>query len=269
MDNEILKPFPKNKNLPVCAVLIGITNPNPSYKIIREASGVSVIEYVLEGEGFVTVKGKEHLVKPNTVYILKEGENHSYRANPKNPWKKIFINFTGDFVIDILREYKLSDTAFFKGEGLKEEFLKIARIISSRENDFYCQRELSAIFLNIVTGLALKKNEQSINPDALKMKELIDGNIDKNISNDELANAIYRSKDFALKLFKKEFGVTPHEYLLRAKLGASKNLLKNTSLSIMEISDRFGFCDAKYYSGVFKKFYGKSPGEYRKFKRRH
>ncbi len=44
----------------------------------------------------------------------------------------------------------------------------------------------------------------------------------------------------------------------------SEGFLMNTDLTLTEVSERCGFSDTKYYYAAFKKWYGCTPGEFRK-----
>lgn len=79
-----------------------------------------------------------------------------------------------------------------------------------------------------------------------------------------LAGAVGQSK--CCKLFAKYFGQTPNTYLNRYRLNKSLELLHNDDLSITEIALSVGFNGASYYAEVFRKSFGKSPTEYRKYK---
>ena len=68
--------------------------------------------------------------------------------------------------------------------------------------------------------------------------------------------------DYLRKLFKKEVGVTPLEYLTNLRMKAAESLLTamwTKEYSVAEIARMCGFEDALYFSWVFKKFYGCSP----------
>ncbi len=73
------------------------------------------------------------------------------------------------------------------------------------------------------------------------------------------------SYDYLRKLFKKETGMTPHEYLTRTRMNAAQMLLSGTSrfdFSVNETSELCGFSEPLYFSRVFKKRFGCSPTQY-------
>jgi AraC-like DNA-binding protein len=62
--------------------------------------------------------------------------------------------------------------------------------------------------------------------------------------------------------FKRAFGETPHRYLLRRRVERAKELLRNTPLSVTEISLDVGFRSLGSFSTAFRALVGESPREY-------
>ena len=63
--------------------------------------------------------------------------------------------------------------------------------------------------------------------------------------------------------FKEQLGISPTQYLLRLRMGAACDLLKNTELSVKEIATMCGYRDPYFFSRAFKAFTGSSPRTYR------
>ena len=64
-------------------------------------------------------------------------------------------------------------------------------------------------------------------------------------------------------MFKKETGQTFINYLNNYKIERSKDLLKNTNMTLLDISLEVGFNNQSYYSTIFKKYTNMTPLEYR------
>ena len=64
-------------------------------------------------------------------------------------------------------------------------------------------------------------------------------------------------------MFKKETGQTFINYLNNYKIERSKDLLKNTNMTLLDISLEVGFNNQSYYSTIFKKYTNMTPQEYR------
>ena len=71
--------------------------------------------------------------------------------------------------------------------------------------------------------------------------------------------------DYLRKLFKKEMGRSPLEYLTDLRMNRARELLLDGTrkLPIAEVAEACGFSDALYFSRVFKKRFGSSPTQFR------
>lgn len=78
---------------------------------------------------------------------------------------------------------------------------------------------------------------------------------------------ISKSPAYLRKLFKREMGHTPTEYLIEKRLNYAKVLISNRPVTLHSISSialLSGFNDPYYFSRLFRKKTGKSPSEWRK-----
>lgn len=75
--------------------------------------------------------------------------------------------------------------------------------------------------------------------------------------------------DYIRKLFKKETGATPYEYLLKERMTLAQQLLtsgatnKFSEYSVSQIAEACGYSEPLYFSRVFKQYFGVSPTEYK------
>ncbi len=75
--------------------------------------------------------------------------------------------------------------------------------------------------------------------------------------------------DYVRKLFKKETGATPHEYLLHERMKLAQGLIlggmsnRYSEYTVSQIAEACGYSDPLYFSRVFKKYFGVAPSEYK------
>ncbi len=79
----------------------------------------------------------------------------------------------------------------------------------------------------------------------------------------EIAEAIGVSEDYLTRVFNRELGISPWDYLNRYRILRSQALLRTSDQSIGAIARAVGFKDQAYFSRVFSKQNGVSPQEYR------
>lgn len=268
--NEFLKSFAySDEETPLYIQLAGITYPDSSYRITRNASDVSVIEYVTDGEGFVMYNGAPRRVSADTVYFLPRGEDHCYYADRKKPFTKIFLNVSGGLAEYLRLAYGLSEIRFFDGGGLRPRFEKILDVVRSDASEFEMQASLQGIFVGILSALAFGLCNAGHSEDAVKVKNYIDSHPERIISTGELADMIFRSPDHCQKLFIREFGITPYAYQLERKMKIARSLLADTQIPVGDIAERLGYGDIHYFSNLFYKKCGERPLAYRKNKHRY
>lgn len=101
-------------------------------------------------------------------------------------------------------------------------------------------------------------------PRALRrIREHIDGNIDRRISVELLASLANLSVCYFVRAFKQSVGVTPHDYLIRRRVERTMQLLSGTDMPLSQIALEAGFADQSHFSRRFRQHVGISPRHYR------
>lgn len=98
----------------------------------------------------------------------------------------------------------------------------------------------------------------------LQVKRYVEDHYGERLSLEELAKKHSISRSYFSICFGRITGVPFNEYVRDIRIGKAKKYLEYSRKSISEIALAVGYDDEKYFSRVFKKTTGKSPGEYRK-----
>jgi two-component system, response regulator YesN len=78
-----------------------------------------------------------------------------------------------------------------------------------------------------------------------------------------VADHIHISRNYFSILFKRFMKINFIDYVIGLRINKAKELLSHTSLKVYEVAGESGFNDVKYFSKLFKKITGLSPGDYR------
>ncbi len=83
------------------------------------------------------------------------------------------------------------------------------------------------------------------------------------ISRRELADAVGVSPNYVTRIFRRETGLTPWQYLNRYRVAQAQRLLRESDISVTEIAAQVGFNDAAYFSRIFRRESGQPPALFR------
>ncbi len=78
----------------------------------------------------------------------------------------------------------------------------------------------------------------------------------------DLSVLYHKNEKYMGRLFKKEMGITFHQYCLLLRLQKAEALLLRTSDKVIDIALECGFNNISYFNRAFKAQYGMSPSEY-------
>ena len=96
----------------------------------------------------------------------------------------------------------------------------------------------------------------------LRAKDLIDRDYAKELDVPALARAAHASPAHFSRGFKRAFGETPHQYLLKRRIERAKDLLRETDRSVTEVSLDVGFRSLGSFSTAFRELVGEPPRDY-------
>jgi YesN/AraC family two-component response regulator len=95
------------------------------------------------------------------------------------------------------------------------------------------------------------------------IRRYLDSHLEKEIDLGDLARQMDWSQGHLRWRFREAYGMTPHRYLIAARLKRAAGLVLTTRLCIDEIAQRVGFSDMQRFRRRFKRHFGLSPSGYR------
>ncbi len=247
----------------VCA---GITHPSPDYKIRRPpGNGLYVLEYVLSGKIHMAYGGDIFTASAGDVYLLQPEMSHDYYSDNNAPAEKIWLNLSGPLMGALCSAYHIYGIAHFPQCPIRQDFedaLSIVRTMSDGDDP-----RLALHIHKIVADIGswhkmhpgLKKSREG-----MRLKDYLDKHWQKNISINELAVHIHKSTAQTMRIFRRDWGSTPYEYIQERRQTAACQYLENTDCPVKELAERLGFNDEFYFSNWFKKRTGISPTQFRR-----
>lgn len=130
--------------------------------------------------------------------------------------------------------------------------------------------ELRGYLLEFLQHLSDLTRQAQTPPEILVAKQYIMTHLHQRLSLSEVAQHINISEGYLSHIFKKETGVNFVDYVNTLKIEKAKAFLSRSSLKINEIASAVGFDNSNYFTILFKRLTGCTPGYYREhFKSSH
>ncbi len=237
VENVLLIPSVQGKNC--------IITDRPSYGLSFAYGGR--ITYVLNGKRTVSDSSSAVFLPQGRTYRLLREESGNFPVinfTVKEDFTKEFIQIPLQHSLSYLKDFEALRTAWISGSDP-------ARVMS--------------IFYNILSNLA--KEEKSSDSHRIlspAMDYLAQHLSDPSLSNKILADQTHISEVYFRKLFKETYGITPHQYILQARMNHAKQLLEEKSASITAISEACGFSSVYHFCRSFKQQTGMTPKDFEK-----
>ncbi len=152
--------------------------------------------------------------------------------------------------LDIETAYSLAD-AYINAADSSRDAAEILALI----------RELPLHFAALVRERA---QSRAFSRPIIKCVEYIESNLHSAITLGDLAAHVGRNASYLSVLFKKETGQNISAFILKKRLDEAQELLANTEMPISQIADTLMFNSQSYFTAIFLKQTGETPGQFRK-----
>lgn len=225
--------------------------------------------YCVSGRGQFNVEGKLLDVMPDDMVIVNPRVQHTELSYQAHPLEYIVLGIEG---IEILFDQKDHGCTILKCSDMREDLLSLTKILLQEidaQSDGYemiCQDLTEVLLVKIVrlTSVSLRVTPPpSKSKECAAAKRYIDENYTEAISLDKLAEIAHVNKYYLSHSFKKEYGSSPIDYMLKRRITEAKALLSSTDYSLIQIAEQLGFGSPAYFSKCFRKVEGISPSGYR------
>ncbi|AIQ19783.1 AraC family transcriptional regulator [Paenibacillus sp. FSL H7-0357] len=244
--------------------------------------------YVLEGEQLIIVNNHSYTQRAGDLVLLRPGDSHSSRSGNGKPFTYFCIHFDIDDKILISLLSRLNHVLFESDSTIAHKLgpvlSKLVEISKSIAGDITMSQRMrlqSAVFdlfaqlweaFSIDAHLSSSTTYEKVEL-AHQIRSRLQGLVyqqfklelpyDSHYGIDDIAAELGISTSHCYRVFRQVFGMSPRVFLSEQMLHEAKVLLDDPSLSVSQISGILGYRDIAHFSRQFKRWYGKSPREYR------
>lgn len=117
--------------------------------------------------------------------------------------------------------------------------------------------------LSSFTGLVFAVPETKHTDTIQKVMEYVNANYMKRMSLNDISEHVSFSVSYLSRIFKEEKGMSLSSYINEVRIRNAKSMLLGSDIPLSSLAYCCGFDDQSYFSKVFKKLTGTTPGKYR------
>lgn len=236
-----------------------------TYTVERQCYNSFLIIYVRKGNGFVEQNGRHVPLHEGSLVFIDCYKPHLYYT--KSGWEIYWVHFDGTLarqyyevatrggiVLTPQNPYNAEHSICKIFEGYHGQVKVNEVVISKRITDLLTELILCA------NKIVTEDSHVNVIDEILAY---ISENANKSLPLEQLAKRASLSTFYFTRVFKKETGFTPHEYIIRVRIELAKFLLTSTDALIKEIAFRSGFDNECSFCTSFKKATGTTPLKFR------
>lgn len=255
-------------NLAECGIEIGVPNVGYNYTIFQK----SVLHIVTQGEGTFSYAGETYHLTAGDIFLLERGMEVEYKPSFSNPWTYYWVGMNGKQILNYLSRCSIVDSHVILGQdttdikNIIQLICKLSQSIeSNNSNDILIMQYLYQLVYTLQEKFPKNFSVQVdiVNEDIQHAVDFINTNYQKHITVEDVAKSVNITRSHLYKLFKKNLGCSPKEYLTYIRMYHASQLLIHTSTLISDISRQVGYKDPLLFSKNFTKHFEISASEYR------
>ncbi|MBQ7841317.1 MAG: AraC family transcriptional regulator [Lachnospiraceae bacterium] len=235
-----------------------------------------LLHFVLSGTGSFTSAGRTWHLSAGDAFLIVPGIVSSYMSSEDTPWEYCWIGFDGRDVKNTLDTCMLNAenpvfhsvmTVPFAGTHqcfpVGETILSINDALLAEPGNSYLHLSLlyRLFSLMLPPGDDVQKSSTSYINQAI---DYIQHNYAYDIRIQDVAHHVGIDRTYLYKLFLRELGTSPQQFLISYRLSMAKQLLSSTTLQITEISNSCGFTDSASFCHQFRKQFQLTPSQFRR-----
>lgn len=226
--------------------------------------------YIVGGRGQFLIQDRLHPVNVNNLVIINPNVTHTEVSLNAQPLEYIVLGIEGiELASGEQANGQFNILDHFESVEISGCLRNILREMEQKNTGYedVCQAYMEILIIRLMrsTALAVPAEPQvsSGNHQCAAVKRYIDLHFKEPLTLDQLAEDAHMNKFYLSHAFKREYGISPINYMISRRIEESKYLLAETDLSLSQIAQLLGFSSLSYFSQVFRRTQAATPMEYR------
>ncbi|WP_197035553.1 AraC family transcriptional regulator [Paenibacillus sp. UNC451MF] len=252
--------------------------------VIHHYHNAFEFDFFVKADLEIFVRDNKYTISDGDFFFINEYDIHRIFYRPNRAYARYVINFSKDFIKDVLRGTGLEPALEWmvtqgprKVETKPEQRSKVISLFDPlvkaydqilQTGDPLAQAKVKLYLLLLLIQFKELAEVQpppaADNPHIKGLIRYIDENYVNPITLDQLQKEFRLSKYYISHLFKETTHFTVFEYVLNRRIVEAKKLLEHTELPIIQVAMSCGFNNLQHFYRIFQRYVNQTPLQYRK-----
>lgn len=226
--------------------------------------------FVWRGRGWMRTPTREFALWPGFCALMRPGGIYDAGHDDDEPLGIVFLHFDvlqggkpvpPGFVADWPEFFELADVAYW--DAMTRRLIQLAA-----QDPATAAALLQGALIDLLRCPSLDETRAGQTPSGHE-RRISEITARLSLDTSDLPSVADLAKEAGLgmahfsRVFRRFTGQSPKEFLLRARLARAQHFLRETAMTVTEISGRLGYADVFFFSRQFKQKTGLSPLAYR------
>jgi len=264
-----MEPFPRVERI------ARSVETGPEYNCVgrrRSEINRSVFVHALHGEGRFSDASGEHRVGPGEGFLCNVADpeiRYFYPPSGREPWDFLWISVSGCQVIEQTRELVSRHGGVYalgREHAFERRLAEYERYSGSIRELTPCTgaRIAAELFEALESAAAPRPGSDTRNVLTRWAMEIMRRNLRGTLAVSDVARNLNVSREHLSRVFCETTGMRVGDYLRRERVREACRMLRESTLSVKEISRELGFSAQTNFSRAFREVIGSTPVEYRR-----
>lgn len=250
---------------------VGSAKYGGDWHSIPHSHSYTELFYIVGGDGQFQINDRIFPVQAHQLVVVNPNILHTEVSYEARPLEYIVVGIEGLELTDPgTEEGRYCIYTFPEENPVLTCMRNILQEMQCREAEYQtaCQAWMEIIMVQLIRNACVSVSQIHsrfpTNRQCASVRYYIDQHYKENITLDLLSEKVSINKYYMAHAFKREYGISPINYMIACRIREGKRLLAETDLSLSQIANVLGFSSSSYFSQSFRNAEGMSPSEYRK-----
>lgn len=250
---------------------VGSAKYSGDWHSLPHAHNYAELFYIVGGDGQFRIEDELYPVSTHQLVIVNPNVIHTEVSYEAHPLEYIVLGIEGlELIVEDTGDGRFCILDYRGGDMILSCLRNILLEMESGHPGYetICQAYVEILIVRLLrsTKFAVTSAASTplVNRQCAAIRRYIDSHYKEPLNLDLLAEEAHVSKFYLSHSFKREYGISPINYMISRRIAESRHLLVETDMSLSQIARILGFSSASYFSQTFRRAEGTSPQDYRK-----